>query len=296
MVVKASLHAGLGRLLDHDYRLRLHADNPPAHDIHQARVATRRLRSDLKTFRPALDPIWVRHSRDEFRWLGSALGNVRDVDVLMSGLSSEDVASPTDAAGQRELLGHLSEQRRSACRQLAEAMDDARYLLLLDRLHAGGQKPPFRAMWGSAHSKNRSPVADSSARAALPRLVRRSWRSLQKQVRRAGDHPTNGDLHRIRIKAKQLRYASEAAVPVLGGRARRTAIAAEKLQTVLGEHHDAVTAEEWLWSEALVGSPWTSFTAGRLTSQERRRQRRLRRRWPAVWRGLDRQKVIGWLE
>ena len=143
-VVRASLDAGLDRLLDHDYRLRLHADNPPAHDIHQARVATRRLRSDLKTFRPALDPIWVRHTRDELRWLGSALGSVRDVDVLMSGLSSEDGASPTDAAGQRELLGHLSEQRLSACQQLAEVMDDARYLLLLDRLHAAGQRSPFR--------------------------------------------------------------------------------------------------------------------------------------------------------
>ena len=295
-VVRASLNAGLDRLLDHDYRLRLHADNPPAHDIHQARVATRRLRSDLKTFRPALDPIWVRRARDELRWLGSALGSVRDVDVLMSGLSSEDGASPTDAAGHRELLGHLSEQRLSACQQLAEVMDDTRYLLLLDRLHAAGQRPPFRATQGSGHPKKKGPVAESSARAALPRLVRRSWRSLHKQVRRAGDRPTNGELHRIRIEAKQLRYASEAAVPVLGERARRTAIAAEKLQTVLGEHHDAVTAEEWLWSEALVGSPWASFTAGRLTGEERRRQRRLRRRWPAVWRGLDRQKVIGWLE
>ncbi len=86
-VIRHSINDGLDRLLDHDYRLRLSAYDPPAYDIHQARVATRRLRSDLRTFRPALDPVWVRHTRDELRWIGSALGNVRDVDVLTSGLS-----------------------------------------------------------------------------------------------------------------------------------------------------------------------------------------------------------------
>lgn len=296
-VVRRSINDGLDRLLDHDYRLRLNAGDPPAHDIHQARVATRRLRSDLKTFRPALDPIWVRHTRDELRWIGSALGNVRDVDVLASGLSTAEDGSPTDAAGQRELLGHLSEQRRVACQQLAEAMeDDGRYLRLLDRLHAAGQAPPFRAKRGPGHPKKRDPVAESPARTALAGLVHRSWRSLDKQVRRAGDHPSNVELHRIRIKAKQLRYASEAAVPVMGKRARRTAAAAKDLQTVLGDHHDSVTAEEWLLSEALVGSPWASFTAGRLTGEQRRRRQQLGRQWRKVWKHLDRPKVRGWIE
>ncbi len=296
-MVRTSINAGLDGLLDYDYRLRLHTHNPSAHDIHQGRVATRRLRSDLKTFRPALDPTWVRHIRDDLRWLGAALGDVRDADVLISGLSAHKEGSPTDAAGQRELLGRLSEQRQLACQQLAHVIDDeSRYLGLLDRLHAAGQTPPFRAKRGHGHAKKQSSVADSPARTALPRLVHRSWRSLRKQVGRVGDHPTNGELHRIRIKAKQLRYASEAAVPVLGKRARRTAAAAKELQTVLGEHHDAVSSEEWLWSEALAASPWASFAAGLLTSEERRRQQELRRRWGKVWKRLDRAKVRAWLE
>jgi CHAD domain-containing protein len=298
-VIRHSINDGLDRLLDHDYRLRLSAYDPPAHDIHQARVATRRLRSDLRTFRPALDPVWVRHTRDELRWIGSALGNVRDVDVLTSGLSMEDDGSPTDAAGQRELLSHLSEQRRLASQQLAKVIeDDARYLRLLDRLHAAGNAPPFRARPSPGHSKKQkqSPLADSPARTALPHLVRGSWRALRQQVRRAGDRPTNVELHQVRIKAKQLRYASEAAAPVIGKRARRTAAAAKNLQTVLGDHHDSVAAEQWLLSEGLVGSPWASFTAGRLTGEQRRRQQKLRRQWRRVWKSLDRSKVRGWVD
>jgi len=296
-VVQASINAGLDGLLDHDCRLRLRSDNPAPHDIHQARVATRRLRSDLKTLRPALDPVWVRHTRDELRWLGNALGNVRDVDVLTAELSAPDQGSPTEAAGKRELLGHLAEQRRLGCQQLAAALEDEeRYIPLLERLHVAGQTPPFRAKAGPGAGKKHSPVAEAPARSALPRLVRTSWRSLHKQVRRAGDQPSNGELHRIRIKAKQVRYASELAAPVVGAPARRSATAAAKLQTVLGEHHDAVVAKEWLWSEALRASPWASFAAGQLSCEQGRRQQKFRRRWPKAWTGLDRRKVRGWLQ
>jgi inorganic triphosphatase YgiF len=54
-VIANSIANGYERLLDHDYRLRLQPVDPPPHAVHQARVATRRLRSDLKTFRAFLD-------------------------------------------------------------------------------------------------------------------------------------------------------------------------------------------------------------------------------------------------
>jgi CHAD domain-containing protein len=296
-VVRASIDTGLGRLLDHDVGLRLDPSKPPEHDVHQARVATRRLRSDLKTFRSALDPVWVRHTRDDLRWLGDALGKVRDIDVLTAGLGRRAKESPIDAAGQRELLGHLAEQRRIACRQLSYVLEgDKRYLHLLDRLHGGAQGPPFRAKQGPGRQGRRDPLPDNPARNVLPRMVGKSWRSLRKQVRRAGDHPTDAQLHRIRIKAKQLRYGSEAAIPVIGKQARRTADAAQDLQTVLGDHHDAVGAEQWLWSEALGASPWGSFSAGQLTAEQRRIQFRLRKVWRRDWKQLDQKKVRAWLE
>ena len=81
-VVRAVLIQGLTRLLDHDWRLRAAGNAATPEDVHQARVATRRLRSDLRTFDGVLDPIWVSHVRSDLKWLGSALGDVRDTDVL----------------------------------------------------------------------------------------------------------------------------------------------------------------------------------------------------------------------
>src|ERR1700722_4517821 len=69
-LVRASLHAGTERLITHDWRLRLALPDPAKEDVHQARVATRRLRSDLKTFGAVLDPVWLRQTRSELAWLG----------------------------------------------------------------------------------------------------------------------------------------------------------------------------------------------------------------------------------
>ena len=54
--------------------------------VHQARVATRRLRSDLRTFAPLLDETWRVQMRAELRRLTDALGAVRDADVLTAQL------------------------------------------------------------------------------------------------------------------------------------------------------------------------------------------------------------------
>ena len=50
--------------------------------VRRMRVATRRLRSDLRSFAGVLDPAWAESLRRELRWLARALGSVREVDVL----------------------------------------------------------------------------------------------------------------------------------------------------------------------------------------------------------------------
>jgi CHAD domain-containing protein len=284
-VVRGSLHSGLDRLIVHDWQLRLAFPEPRALDVHQARVATRRLRSDLKSFGVVLDPVWVRHVRDELKWLGGALGELRDLDVLTDGLSDPPLA----------LRQRMAVQRVQAARRLAEILAGGRYVDLLDRLHAASELLPLAA---GTQDDARQPAA-----VALPPLVAARWRALRRQVRRADPAPSAAQLHRIRIKSKQLRYAAEAATPVIGRPARRTASAAEDLQTVLGKHHDAVAAETWLreeWTgDSSIGthfvSPTVSFEVGRLVSEARRRQRKAQRGWPAVWAKLRTRKRRRWL-
>jgi triphosphatase len=49
--------------------------------VHQARIATRRLRSDLPTLRDFVDARWASQLGGELRALGAELGAARDIDV-----------------------------------------------------------------------------------------------------------------------------------------------------------------------------------------------------------------------
>jgi CHAD domain-containing protein len=291
-VVRTSIQDGLRRLLAHDYLLRLEPADPGVEDVHQARVATRRLRSDLKTLRAVLDPVWNDHMRKDLRWLGNLLGEVRDLDVLRQQFGSDHADG--SEAGLLEIDAVLSAERQSAVIALHEGLESKRYVRLLDRLDAASLSPPLLA--GSGPRGRTIVHPGQRARKALPRLVAVPWRTLRKRVRKAGGAPTDDQLHRIRIGAKQLRYASELASPVEGRPARRTARRAQRLQTVLGDHHDAVFAEAWLRRESRGLTRAAILEAGRLIEAQRKRQANLRRVWPRRWHALAKRKGLRWLE
>ena len=72
--------------------------------VHQARVATRRLRSDLRTFEHFVDHEWAAELRAELRWLGAELGAVRDVEVLRDRLRA-DVAQLAESRSRTRPSG-----------------------------------------------------------------------------------------------------------------------------------------------------------------------------------------------
>ena len=116
-LVRAVITSSVLRLVEHDPAIRLD-DGTEA--VHQARVGTRRLRSDLRTFRPVLDPSWSEPLRVELRWLGAALGKVRDADVLLGLLEAKSEA--LEAASQdaaRDLLDRLARMRETRPRGAA---------------------------------------------------------------------------------------------------------------------------------------------------------------------------------
>src|SRR5437763_1709584 len=122
----------LARIVGHDPGVRL-GDDPE--DVHQARVGTRRLRSDLRTFRPLLDPEWVAGLREEAGWYAGLLGEVRDVEVLMERLEHQAHGLPKeDSAAVTPIVGRLAKEREAARSRLLAGMDSPRYIALLDRL------------------------------------------------------------------------------------------------------------------------------------------------------------------
>ena len=109
-VLRAAVARSTARLDQPRSRRRL-GDDPE--DVHQARVATRRLRSDLRTFGAVVDPEWDAALRDELKWLGALLGAVRDdrrAPRTARGTSPRAAARPTSTPGKR-LLDGLREHR-----------------------------------------------------------------------------------------------------------------------------------------------------------------------------------------
>ncbi|HEY3723672.1 MAG TPA: CYTH and CHAD domain-containing protein [Acidimicrobiia bacterium] len=275
-LVRAVITDSVLRLTEHDPAIRLDAG---AEAVHQARVATRRLRSDLRTFRPVLDPSWSEPLRVELRWLGGALGKVRDADVLLGLLEAKCGAlDPASQDPARELLDRLAAMRERDREELLDALRSDRYATLLDRLVAATRSPRFRD-----HARRRR------AAKVVGRLIRPPWKRVRKGVRRLSDDPEDAQLHEVRKRAKQARYALEAVSPVTGKRAARAAKRLADLQDVLGDHQDAVVAARWLHDAAVDSEQAeTAYVAGVLAGSFHEDRRRLRREWAGTWRRAQR--------
>jgi len=281
-VIQACIQQGLARILDHEYLLRLGSD-PATEAIHQTRVAARRLRSDLKSFRSLLDPRWVEWTRAELKWVGGTLGQVRDADVLAEDLDLHHRAAPAEPSGTSPLRHELAVQRSLAIEHVLAMLASERYLELLDTLEEAAIHPPFEGQ-----------DPDRQASKALKGIVRGPVKALRKQARKASKHPSDHQLHQIRIRSKQVRYVAEASIPVAGARAARLAEASEALQSQLGQHHDAVVAETWLGERAQGASADVAFVAGRRAAEQARRQEKHRKGWRASMKRVDR-RASEWL-
>ncbi len=283
-LVRHALASSVARLVRHDPGVRLGED---PEDVHQFRVATRRLRSDLQTFSVVLDADRVRSLRAELRWLGGEVGAVRDGDVLTERLRAQSRGlPPTDAEAVRRLLDRLAAQHEGARAEMLGALRSTRYDRLLVALTEAARAPLFVA------------GADPEAPAGplVAEVVHRQWRRLRRTVDALPEPPSDAELHRVRILAKRCRYAAEAAVPAVGKPAARFAAAIAEVQGVLGDHHDATVAEEWLRAAASeITDPAAVLAAGQLIALQRADNLRLRAAWPACWRAASAKKLRSWL-
>lgn len=280
-VLRAAIAENTRRIVEHDAVIR--ADEQPE-GIHQARVGCRHLRSDLRTFGPLLEPTWAEPLRDELRWLAGELGGVRDLDVLGARLrrQAKDLSDDEQAA-VTTVLARLDKERVRAQQRAVAALDSRRYLALLDRLVAAAADPHVL------------PEAEQPAADVVPPLAGAAFEKLRKGVRRAGKRPPDEELHRLRIKAKQARYAADVAVPVVGDAAKRFTKTIAKLQDVLGDHHDCFVAAAWLRDAATTATRAQSFALGVLVALQRAEAERLRGEWRSAWDDVDQKKLTAWM-
>jgi CHAD domain-containing protein len=256
-------------LVAHDPGVRLGAD---PENLHQHRVASRRLRAALRTGRKLVDPAWVEPIRTELSRLGRITGPLRDLDVLLEWLERERRRLPADdrtaaAALARELEGERTMLRDELLREL----DDPGYQGLLASL-----EQPVEAAAGPSKRTLRDRVSRD-----LQRLVN--------DVRKAGRRPDQARLHGLRLAVKRVRYSVELAGAPRSADARRVTDAARELQDLLGEYQDTVAAEHLLRTHAVRSrQPLLGFAAGALAARQRHTRDRIVGKLPPAWKRLRR--------
>jgi CHAD domain-containing protein len=251
----------LREILTNDPGTRLGADPESLHDM---RVAVRRsralLRAGRKLFRNDVSDL-----RGRLKVLGTVLGDVRDLDVMLEHLRTEAAElSHPDAAAADRLLGKLEGEQTSARETLLVALDSDEYLSLLDDFErAIGELQP------------------SGSKTSLAKLAWREVKKARKAVRALPKEPSDEELHEIRKLGKRARYASElAGQDALVKRAKT-------LQDVLGDHQDSVVAEAKLRELAEDATPEEKRAAERLIDGELARRAEARGTWRDAWKKLE---------
>ncbi|TDD69509.1 CYTH and CHAD domain-containing protein [Jiangella aurantiaca] len=257
--------------------------------VHQLRVAARRLRSGLRTFRPLLDRPWAEELRAELAWFARSLGELREGDVLRERLERHCTDLPPDlpATEVKQLLAEvLGGTVADARARVGELLDDERYLALHDHLVRAVARPLTR------------PDAERPARDVLPGLVEKAWAKLDAAAGDLTDAAPDEEWHAARLAAKRTRYAAEAVAPVLGGDAKAFAKQVEKITEILGEHQDAAMAAAK--ARELANSDHASadvaFALGVLASNERAHVHAARAAFADTWRHVRRAKWRRWME
>jgi CHAD domain-containing protein len=265
-------------------------DEPEA--VHQMRVATRRLRSTLRSFGHIIPRDRTQQLAGELKWLGTVLGEARDAEVLaghllerLHDMPAELVIGPVQARVQ----GHFASKHAAARIALLEALNSKRYFSLLDELDKLTAEPPT------------TPQAARPAGDVLPAAARRPYRQVRRRMRSARraspGQPTDEALHEARKAAKRARYAGDAMAPAIGKKARRFARQMKKVQSVLGDHQDAVIGRqverELGISAHLAGE--NAFSYGLLYGRDSCDAARLQAQAWQTWERASRPRYQRWM-
>jgi CHAD domain-containing protein len=271
----AMLEAQYRAILQHDPGTRLGSD---PEELHQHRVAIRRLRALLQAAQPMLDPDWVTDVRRELAWAGRALGEVRDLDVLLGHLDQDAQHLPVEQRHAFDTLTvAITSRREEARKRMLKTLRAPRYMRLLDRLEGELIAPP-----------------SSAQQLSLERIASDEFERLAREMAELGPDPADKALHNARKTTKRARYAAELAERARGRKATRFIAATKLLQDVLGDHQDAAVAERTIRELAKGAPSEAAYAAGMVAERQRERRRVARAAYPRAWKPVRKRGRAAW--
>lgn len=212
-------------------------------DVHQMRVATRRMRSMFRLLGHYFDAKVVRVYRHQLREIASRLGVVRDLDVMIDDLEKFKVTlEPETQAGLQGVINLLDKQRKSARKQLVKHLDSDDYQKFVKRFQKFLTKPGVGSapLYTNGHG-----VTPYRLQHVLPALL---YEHLA-VIRAFDDILTDADdetLHALRIEFKKLRYIFNPFADNMGSQAKKFIAEIKAIQDQLGRFNDAVVAHDRL--------------------------------------------------
>jgi CHAD domain-containing protein len=260
--------------------------------VHQMRVTIRRLRGTLRSFGMVIPRARTAELAAELKWLGGLLGAARDGEVLPGHLLASLDTVPVElliGPVRARIQGYFAPRRASAREEVIEALGSRRYARLLAGLDRLALDPPL------------GPQAADPARDVLPAAVHQAYRQARKRMRRARQAPRGPArevaLHEARKSARRARYAAEAASPAAGKPAAKFASQMKKVQSVIGDHQDAVIARA-ATRDLGIGAHLAgenAFTYGLLHEREAHQAERLQAQARKTWKRVSRPRYRKWM-
>jgi CHAD domain-containing protein len=248
-VAFAILRRHFAAMLAHEPGVRLGEDSEELHDM---RVATRRLRAALKLYSDVLPKRAERYERD-LRWVAGTLGEVRDLDVHLQRLSEE---TSRNGEALEEIVTLLEERRVEARRRMLKALDSNRYERLL-------------ASFSGTLRRGRSPTPTGSILDAAPDLLRERYKKVRKAANTLSEDSPPEHFHDLRKKGKRLRYALEPLQEIYGKPAQKMVKLLRKTQDDLGDHQDLIVATGLMEELGVAGDrpPQAAFSMGSMAER-----------------------------
>jgi CHAD domain-containing protein len=286
-VVLAALREHRDQLRRADVGVRLDVED----SVHQLRVASRKLRSALRTFKSIVDEQRAAPVAAELKWLGGELAPARDTEVTEERLRGQlDDVPPELIFGpvRQFLTRYFAREAEQGRTRAMAALTAKRYLRLLRALDDLLAEPV-------STTKARKP-----AKAGLRKPVRKAvkkLRSAEAATRGLDGAELETALHEVRKKAKRTRYAADTVKPVYGKKLRKWRKNVKAVQQTLGAHQDTVVGRGVLRHLAVAGhgEGQNTFTFGMVHAQDAETAAKLREEFAGRWRRLGKGDRPGWL-
>lgn len=280
------------QMLAHETGARLGEDIEAVHDM---RVATRRMRSAIRVFKPffktkAIEPFML-----ELRRIARALGEVRDLDVFID--KAQIFADEHPEHDLTPLLKAWRKQRKRARRSLIAELDSERFAKF-SKVFA---KFLSKAGKGAKALPKKSDPTDYEVRHVAPGLIFACYDQIAAYESHL-DGASLNTLHALRIDFKRFRYTLEYFEEVLGPEARQIINEVKTMQDHLGNLNDTQVVRASL--RAFIAKNKRKAKAKRpdingvkaYNKAKRAEQNHLLNTFPAAWKNFMRDDVRHKLE